>query len=51
MTEAVLIAVSGYAQDKDRELSGRAGFDHHLSKPVDLDTLFKLIQQRNQFTP
>ncbi len=51
MTEAMLIAVSGYAQDKDRELSRRAGFDHHLSKPVDLEMLFKLIEQWRRISP
>ncbi|HEX4782098.1 MAG TPA: response regulator [Usitatibacter sp.] len=32
---ARLIAVSGYGQEKDRELSKAAGFDLHLVKPVD----------------
>ena len=31
----LLIAVSGYGQDRDRELSREAGFDMHLVKPVD----------------
>jgi PAS domain S-box-containing protein len=30
-----LIALSGYGTDADRELSKRAGFDIHLTKPVD----------------
>ncbi|MGZ5846852.1 MAG: PAS domain S-box protein [Ramlibacter sp.] len=33
--DAVLIAVTGYGQDRDRELSAAAGFDHHFMKPVD----------------
>ena len=32
---ARLIAVSGYGQDRDREMSKAAGFDVHLVKPVD----------------
>jgi signal transduction histidine kinase len=32
---ARLIAVSGYGQDRDREMSKAAGFDLHLVKPVD----------------
>ena len=32
---ARLIAVSGYGQEKDREMSKAAGFDLHLVKPVD----------------
>ena len=51
MTETLVIAVSGYAQDEDRERSRRAGFDHHLSKPVDLDTLLELIEQRKRHSP
>ncbi len=39
----VLIAVSGYAQDKDRERSRAAGFDRHLAKPVDLEELREII--------
>ncbi len=30
-----LIAVSGYGQDRDRLLAAQAGFDLHLTKPVD----------------
>jgi CheY-like chemotaxis protein/anti-sigma regulatory factor (Ser/Thr protein kinase) len=34
-----LIAISGYGQLEDQQLSQEAGFDVHLVKPVDLDTL------------
>src|SRR5205823_2257276 len=30
----VLIAVTGYGQESDRRQSADAGFDHHLTKPV-----------------
>ncbi len=33
--DAHLVAVSGYGQQKDRERSAAAGFDTHLTKPVD----------------
>ena len=36
-----LIAVTGYGQDEDRRLSREAGFDVHLTKPVDFDLLEK----------
>jgi CheY-like chemotaxis protein len=39
-----LIAVSGYGQHEDRERSRRAGFDHHLVKPVDHDELISILQ-------
>jgi signal transduction histidine kinase len=41
--DAVIIAVSGYGQDEDRRRSQAAGFDHHLVKPVDFDSLLSLI--------
>jgi CheY-like chemotaxis protein len=31
---ATLIAVTGWAQDRDRRLALEAGFDHHLTKPM-----------------
>ncbi|MQA89961.1 MAG: PAS domain S-box protein [Gemmatimonas sp.] len=34
-----LVAVTGYGQPSDRARSRAAGFDAHLVKPVDLDTL------------
>jgi signal transduction histidine kinase/CheY-like chemotaxis protein len=40
---AVVIAVSGYGQVEDRRRSLEAGFDHHLVKPIDPDTLLKLL--------
>ena len=39
----LLVALSGYGQDKDRERSREAGFDHHLLKPVDVDALQKVL--------
>lgn len=39
----VIIAVSGYGQEEDRRRSQAAGFDHHLVKPVDFDSLLSLL--------
>jgi CheY-like chemotaxis protein len=39
----VLIAVSGWGQEEDRDKSRDAGFNDHIVKPVDHDTLMKLI--------
>jgi CheY-like chemotaxis protein len=39
----LLVALSGYGRDEDRRLAAEAGFDHHLVKPPDLDTLMRLI--------
>jgi CheY-like chemotaxis protein len=41
--KALLVAVTGYGQDEDRRRSGEAGFDHHLTKPVDPNTLHALL--------
>lgn len=38
-----LIAVTGWGQLNDRSRSGRAGFDHHLVKPVEPSTLIELL--------
>jgi CheY-like chemotaxis protein len=43
--ELLLIAVTGWGQQADREASEHAGFDHHLVKPVELDTVQSLIAQ------
>jgi two-component system CheB/CheR fusion protein len=38
-----VIALSGYASPEDIERSRKAGFDHHVAKPTDLDALEKLL--------
>ena len=40
---ATLIALSGYAQEEDRRRARESGFDHHLVKPVDPETLTHLL--------
>jgi CheY-like chemotaxis protein len=39
----IMIALTGYGQDEDRQRARDAGFDHHLTKPVDIDHLTKLV--------
>ncbi len=34
-----LIAATGWGQEKDRQLAFDAGFDHHLTKPIDFERL------------
>jgi CheY-like chemotaxis protein len=41
----VLIAATGWGQEKDRQLAFDAGFDHHLTKPIDFDHLRLLLPQ------
>lgn len=44
----VLIAITGWAREEDKECSKEAGFDAHLTKPVDLKLLFRLLSAMNQ---
>jgi CheY-like chemotaxis protein len=38
-----LIAITGWGQEEDRRKAASAGFDMHLVKPVDPDTLIALL--------
>jgi CheY-like chemotaxis protein len=38
-----LVAITGWGQDADRTQALAAGFDHHLTKPVDPAQLLRLI--------
>lgn len=44
--DVVLIALTGYGQPDDRERTRRAGFDAHVVKPVDPDTLARLLAEK-----
>jgi signal transduction histidine kinase/ActR/RegA family two-component response regulator len=39
----LVIAITGWGQDVDRQMSHEAGFDHHLVKPVDADAIRVLM--------
>ena len=39
----VLVAMTGYGQETDRQHSKDAGFDHHLVKPADFATVRKIL--------
>jgi DNA-binding response OmpR family regulator len=41
-----LIALTGWGQEEDRRKSRDAGFNHHMVKPVDLNTLEELLAAR-----
>lgn len=41
----MLIAATGWGQDKDKELALHSGFDSHLTKPVDFQKLNSLLQK------
>jgi CheY-like chemotaxis protein len=39
-----LIAVSGYAQPEDIAMAKEAGFEQHIAKPLDPETVRSLLQ-------
>ncbi len=39
----VIIVVTGYGREEDRQLSRQSGIDHHLLKPIDLTALLSLL--------
>ena len=41
--KALLIGISGYGLDLDREAARQAGFDHYCVKPVDAESLAELL--------
>jgi CheY-like chemotaxis protein len=41
--EVYLIALTGWGKTDDRRRTEEAGFDYHMVKPVDPDTLVKLL--------
>ncbi len=45
---ALLVAVTGYGQEEDQRLSREAGFDHHLTKPVDLPVIYALLARSSK---
>lgn len=43
---SLLVAITGYGQPEDRACALKAGFDHHLVKPVNLDEVLALLATR-----
>ena len=43
--DMTVIAITGWSQPMDHQLSREAGFDHHLVKPVDPVALVALIKE------
>ncbi len=44
---ALLVAMTGYGQAEDRQRSKEAGFDRHLTKPVEPGVLYGLLGELN----
>jgi CheY-like chemotaxis protein len=43
LQDCVLVALTGFGTSADRMMSQAAGFDHHITKPADLDVLQALV--------
>ncbi len=44
-SNALLIALTGYGQERDRQLSREAGFDHHFVKPISFSEIQEVIER------
>ena len=49
--DMLLIAVTGYGHEEDRQQALAAGFDHFVTKPVDYATLVSLMISPRSATP
>jgi signal transduction histidine kinase/CheY-like chemotaxis protein len=47
----MLVALTGWGQPADRARASEAGFDHHLTKPIDYDELAELLTHICNQTP
>ncbi|WP_413816461.1 PAS domain S-box protein [Pigmentiphaga sp.] len=43
LADTVFIAMTGYGQEHDRQLTAQAGFDLHLVKPLDISQLGQIV--------
>lgn len=44
--DVLLVAVSGYGRERDRQAAREAGFDLHLTKPADPDEVLRVLSAR-----
>ncbi len=42
----MLVALTGWGQEQDRQRAAAAGFDEHLTKPVDPNRLYEILVER-----
>jgi PAS domain S-box-containing protein len=51
LQKAVLVAMTGYGRDSDRQRSHDAGFDHHLVKPGDFGKVLQILATVSESSP
>ncbi|HEV8534185.1 MAG TPA: ATP-binding protein [Candidatus Limnocylindria bacterium] len=44
LNSTILVALTGFGEDRHRRLAREAGFDHHVTKPVDVSQLEDLLR-------
>jgi CheY-like chemotaxis protein len=49
-SNALVVALTGYGREEDRQRSAAAGFNAHLVKPADLQSLSELMAQAKDLT-
>jgi CheY-like chemotaxis protein len=50
-SELLLVAITSHADSVHKALASAAGFNHHLSKPADLDLLFAILGRHSSWAP
>jgi CheY-like chemotaxis protein len=45
-SDLLLIATSGWGTEDDKQRAREAGFDHHFTKPVDVDAIHSLLSRK-----
>jgi signal transduction histidine kinase/CheY-like chemotaxis protein len=43
LTDTLIVAVTGYGQEADKQKAAEAGFDQHMTKPLESPALIKLL--------
>ena len=51
LRDALLVAVTGYSQEEDKQRSEQAGFNAHMVKPISLDVLQELLSRTASLAP
>jgi CheY-like chemotaxis protein len=50
-SDVALVAVTGWGQEEDRRRARDAGFDRHLTKPIDIAKLDQLVAEIGAIDP
>jgi CheY-like chemotaxis protein len=46
-----MVAVTGWGEPEDKERASAAGFDHHLTEPIDVDEMDCSSTSRRSVSP